>query len=112
MIDNQYNQFRILYLLHSNRLENSSNRMNINELLRTEDLRHILRNKDLTNMFRGDIDYLIDSGFLRLQGYTKSASLEIMSKGIDAQYNPRGICEYLKQQPDLRLQRQYRHISS
>ena len=86
--------------------------MSINELLGTEDLRHILRNTDLTTMILGDIEYLVDAGFINLQGDMQTGTLRIKSKGSEAlDLILESYEQYLKQQSDPILQDQYRHIS-
>jgi hypothetical protein len=107
MMDNWYNRFRVLYLL-SNGYYRS-----IGEVLRTGELRHFLNDDSLIEMLRGDIEYLIDGNYIELEGDLNTGSLKIKSKGRDAlNIIFEGYEQYLKEQSDPDLQRQYHHISS
>jgi hypothetical protein len=87
--------------------------MSINELLGTDDLRHILRDAGLTAMILGDMEYLVDAEFINLQGDMQTGTLKIKSKGTEAlNLILESYEQYLKQQSDPILQDQYRHISS
>jgi len=87
--------------------------MNINELLKSDDLRHILRDPDLTTRILGDIEYLVEAGFINLQGDIETGTLRIKSKGSEAlDLILESYEQYLKQQSDPILQYQYRHVSS
>jgi Putative DNA-binding domain len=113
MLDNWYNQYRILYLLYFSRFKNRANSLSINELLGSEDLHHILTDEKLRRGFLTDIEDLADAGLISLQGNTETGILRVKSRGSDAL---NAICEayedYLNQQSDPKLQLQYRHISS
>jgi predicted HTH transcriptional regulator len=110
--DNWYNQFRILYLLHSSRFDNCVDAMSTNELLGTEELRHILRDRGLTATILGDIEYLADAGLINLQGDVRTGILKIKSRGTEALNTIFEAYEqYLRQQSEPDLQHQYQHIS-
>lgn len=107
MIDNWYNRFRVLYLLSNGHYRS------IGELFRTDDLRHFLNDDSLTEMLRRDIEYLIDGNYIKLEGDLNTGGLKIKSKGTDALSTIFEAYEqYLNEQSDPELQRQYRHISS
>jgi hypothetical protein len=108
MIENRYNQFRILYVLYDKHYE-IGGWQNINELLKHEDLKYIP-----DPIIMADIESLRDSNFIDAAGVHdhRNVKMKIKGKGIDTIYAiMNGYTEYLEASSNSDLQKQFRHIS-
>ena len=93
MIENRYNQFRILYVLYDKHYE-IGGWQNINELLKHEDLKYIP-----DPIIMADIESLRDSNFIDAAAVHdhRNIKMKIKGKGIDTIYAiMNGYTEYLR----------------
>jgi Schlafen, AlbA_2 len=109
VIENRYNQFRILYYLYHKHYE-IGGWQDSNELLKNDDLKYIPE-----PIINADIEYLRDSDFIDATDVPnqRNFQIKIRAKGIDTINSIiNGYIEFLEASSRSDLQKQFAHISA